>query len=306
MADAADSQPLNATLGAWRRSARARLAASESAALDVDLLLGRVLACTRAQLLALRPEQDLGAADHVALETLLARRSAGEPMAYLLGHKEFFGLDLAVNRHVLVPRPDTETLVDAVLETCVHTHLRVLDLGTGSGAIALALAEHRGDWRIVATDVSREALIVAWENCLRYEAVQIRLVQADWCQPFAANSADVIVSNPPYIGTDETVEAQLRFEPALALFAGPDGLHSIRAILQDAARVLRANGMLFLEHGYGQGEDVRQLLRQAGFVDVQTRADLAGHERVTSGRNSVTRSSVTNSAAPGSAAGARQ
>ena len=273
------------TLGAWRRSARARLTASESAALDVDLLLGMVLARTRAQLLALHPEYALETSQHVALETLLARRSEGEPLAHLLGHKEFYGLDLAVNRDVLVPRPDTETLVDAVLETCAHTPLQVLELGTGSGAIALALAEHRGDWRIVATDLSRAALIVAWENCLRHEAVQIRLVQANWCQPFAANSADIIVSNPPYIGTDETVEAQLRFEPGAALFAGRDGLHAIRGILDDAPRVLRTGGMLFLEHGYAQGAQVRQLLLQAGFVDVHTRSDLAGHDRVTSGRN---------------------
>ncbi len=296
MAYAADSQPLDATLGAWRRSARARLPSSASAALDVDLMLGNVLACTRAQLLTMRPEQGLDAAAHVVLETLLARRIEGEPMAYLLGHREFFGLDLAVTRHVLVPRPDTETLVDAVLDACAQPQLQVLDLGTGSGAIALALAEHRGDWRIVATDISHDALIVAWENCLRYEAVQIRLVQADWCQPFAPNSADIIVSNPPYIGTDETVEAQLRFEPAAALFAGPDGLHAIRAILQDAPRVLRTNGLLFLEHGYGQGADVRTLLLRAGFVDVQTHTDLAGLERVTRGRN----------AAQVSGAGARQ
>ena len=278
-----DAEPPT-TLGAWRRSARQRIAHSDSPALDVDLLLGQVLTRTRTQVLAMRPECVLDAVDQTLLEDLLTRRVAGEPMAYLLGHKEFFGLDLAVNSHVLVPRPDTETLVDAVLECCTQQHLQVLDLGTGSGAIALALAEHRSDWRIVATDVSRHALIVAWENCLRYEAVQVRLVQADWCQAFSTASADIIVSNPPYIGTDESVEANLRFEPASALYAGRDGLQAIRAILQDAPRVLRPDGMLFLEHGYDQGAAVRQLLRSAGFVDVQTRTDLAGHERVTSGR----------------------
>ena len=280
--------PGAATVAAWRRSARQRLAPGESAALDADLLLGSVLLRTRAQVLALNPEQTLDVATCTTLEALLCRRASGEPMAYLLGHREFFGLDLAVNAHVLVPRPDTETLVEAVLATCDRAPLQVLDLGTGSGAIALALAEHRGEWRIVATDNSHRALLVAWENCLRYEAVQVRLVQADWCQAFASASADVIVSNPPYIGADEIVEAGLRFEPAGALYSGTDGLLAIRSILQDAPRVLRPGGLLFLEHGYRQGAAVRRLLRQAGFVDVQTRTDFAGHERVTSARSTAT------------------
>jgi release factor glutamine methyltransferase len=270
-------------LGDLRRHAPARLPASDSARLDVDLLLAHVLGCDRVQLLA-HPERTLDAGEAAAFEALLARRATGEPVAYLLGYKGFANLVLAVTPAVLVPRPDTETLVDAVLERCDARARTVLDLGTGSGAIALALADRRGDWLLLATDRSRAALDVAWDNSLRSEIFNVRFVQADWTAAFGAGCADVIVSNPPYVGTGDAIDEALRFEPADALFAGEDGLADIRRIVTDAPRVLRPGGWLAIEHGASQGEAVRALFAAAGMDDVTTEHDLVGHERATCGR----------------------
>ena len=272
-------------IGDLRRQAAAHLPASDSPRLDVDLLLEHVLACGRAYLLA-HPERVLDAGEAAAFDALLARRAGGEPIAYLLGYKGFAHLVLAVTPDVLVPRPDTETLVDAVLARCDERPRTVLDLGTGSGAIALTLADRRGDWRVVATDRSRPALNVAWDNSLRSEIVNVRFLQADWTAAFAPGCADAIVSNPPYVGTHDAIDDALRFEPAGALFAGEDGLADIRTIVADAPRVLRPGGWLAIEHGASQGEAVRALFAAAGMDDVTTEHDLAGHERATCGRRS--------------------
>lgn len=275
------------TIGALRREAGARLPASDSARLDMDLLISHVLGCDRVFLLA-HPEHALDGDEARALDALLARRAAGEPVAYLLGYKGFANLVLAVTPDVLIPRPDTETLVDAVLARCDAAPRTVLDLGTGSGAIALALADHRGDWRVIATDTSRSALMVAWDNSLRSELVNVRFVQASWTGAFADGCADVIASNPPYVATQDEVDDALRFEPASALFAGEDGLDDIRTIVADAPRVLRAGGWLAIEHGSAQGSAVRALFAGAGMIDIATERDLAGHERVTCGRTAET------------------
>ena len=265
-----------------RRHARHQLPGSPTAQLDADLLLAHVLGLTRAQLLT-HPEREITDPLLREFDNLIARRAAHEPVAQLLGHKEFYGLDLSITSAVLVPRADTEVLVDAALARMDHLPRTVLDLGTGSGAIALALASMRPDWRLVATDISAAALTVALENCLRHDelGVQLRLVRGPWTSAFAAQCADAIVSNPPYVDGDEPIPAELRYEPAAALFAADHGYADLRCIIADAPRVLRPGGWLLLEHGATQGNRVRTLMQNAGFQAISTERDLAGHERVT-------------------------
>jgi release factor glutamine methyltransferase len=217
-----------------------------------------------------------------ALAAQLSRRLAGEPVAYLLGEKEFHGLDLKVDARVLVPRPDTETLVEWALE-CLEGHAapRVLDLGTGSGAIALALQNARHDAQVDAVDASADALAVAQANALRL-GLPVRFAQADWLAG-AGSGYTVIASNPPYIAAGDPHLPTLRHEPASALVAGADGLDDIRRIVRDAPAHLAEGGWLLLEHGHDQAAPVRQLLAERGFAEVQSRDDLAGIARCSGG-----------------------
>ncbi|MEZ2299808.1 peptide chain release factor N(5)-glutamine methyltransferase [Variovorax sp. RCC_210] len=217
-----------------------------------------------------------------ALAAQLSRRLAGEPVAYLLGEKEFHGLDLKVDARVLVPRPDTETLVEWALE-CLEGHAapRVLDLGTGSGAIALALQNARLDAHVDAVDASADALAVAQANALRL-GLSVRFAQADWLAG-AGTGYTVIASNPPYIAAGDPHLPALRHEPASALVAGADGLDDIRRIVRDAPAHLAEGGWLLLEHGHDQAAPVRQLLAERGFAEVQSRDDLAGIARCSGG-----------------------
>jgi release factor glutamine methyltransferase len=217
-----------------------------------------------------------------ALAAQLSRRLAGEPVAYLLGEKEFHGLDLKVDARVLVPRPDTETLVEWALE-CLEGHAapRVLDLGTGSGAIALALQNARLDAHVDAVDASADALAVAQANALRL-GLPVRFAQADWLAG-AGTGYTVIASNPPYIAAGDPHLPALRHEPASALVAGADGLDDIRRIVHDAPAHLAEGGWLLLEHGHDQAAPVRQLLAERGFAEVQSRDDLAGIARCSGG-----------------------
>ncbi|RZL94091.1 MAG: peptide chain release factor N(5)-glutamine methyltransferase [Variovorax sp.] len=217
-----------------------------------------------------------------AFQSLCARRGSGEPAAYLLGEKEFHGLTLAVDPRVLVPRPDTETLVDWALALVPDTHApRLLDLGTGSGAIALALQHARPDATIEAVDASADALEVARANARRL-GLPVRFAQADWLAG-AATGYDLIVSNPPYVAADDAHLAALRHEPLAALASGPDGLADLRRIVEAAPRHLKDGGWLLLEHGFDQAEAVRALLVAQGFTDVQSRDDLAGIARCSGG-----------------------
>ncbi|MEQ1440457.1 peptide chain release factor N(5)-glutamine methyltransferase [Fontimonas sp. SYSU GA230001] len=273
------------TLGQCLMSAQARIAAvSDSPRLDAELLLGQVLGLSRARIFAqLHDELPPAQAQH--FEALVARRAAGEPVAYLVGTRGFWTFDLAVTPAVLVPRPETELLVEWGLELLRGVaQPRIVDLGTGSGALALALASERADAQVDATDLSVEALAVARANADRLgRSVCFR--HGDWFGALGGRRYDLIVSNPPYIAHDDPHLAILRHEPLAALTDGGDGLGALRAISAGAARHLADDGWLLVEHGYDQGAAVRALFSRAGFVDVSTRRDYAGQERATAGRS---------------------
>ena len=248
--------------------------------LDAQMLLLHALGRNthdRAWLLA-HGDDALSAEAHALLQTLATRRAAGEPLAYLTGVKDFYGLTLAVDARVLDPRADTEVLVDWALE-CMDAQAAaaVIDLGTGSGAIALALKHSRADWQVHALDFSADALAVARANA---DLLQLPLVfhQGTWLDGVQQRFA-LIVSNPPYIAAGDAHLQALSHEPLQALASGPDGLDAIRHIIQQAPGHLLPGGWLLLEHGYDQAAAVRKLLQEAGCVQVQSRRDLAGIER---------------------------
>ncbi|MEO1750544.1 peptide chain release factor N(5)-glutamine methyltransferase [Thiofaba sp. EF100] len=273
------------TIAEALRYARARLAGGDSPRADAEILLAHVLGRPRSYLVAW-PEQPLASDAWVAYQQLVARRAEGVPVAYLTGMRAFFGLELAVTDAVLIPRPETELLVEAALERLPHGPCALADLGTGSGAIALAIASVRPEARVVAVEASPRALAVARANAERLGLRNVELRQGDWCQGLGDERFDMIVSNPPYIraGDPHLGQGDVRFEPAMALASGPEGLDAIRAILACAPAHLAPGGWLLFEHGYDQAEAVAGLMREAGFSGVQTLADLLGHGRVTLGR----------------------
>ena len=253
---------------------------------EAELLLCHVLGRDRAWLFA-HATDTLDTGQVAAFEALLVRRLAGEPVAYLTGRRGFWTLELQVNADTLIPRPETELLVELALARLpVDLPTRVADLGTGSGAIALAIASERPQARAVATDASPGALAVARANALANALTNVEFRHGDWLAPLAGEQFDVIVSNPPYIasGDPHLQQGDLRFEPATALSAGSDGLGDIRQIVAGAGHCLRAGGWLLLEHGLDQGAVVRDLFTVAGFVAVETARDLEERERVTLGR----------------------
>ncbi len=277
------------TLAQWLRVARAQLeTTSPTPEQDARALASYALERSRAQLIA-ADELVLDATAHTRLEALLARRRNGEPIAYITRGREFWSLPLEVTPAVLIPRPDTELLVERALAQLAASRdeapMRVCDLGTGSGAIALALAQSRANLAVFATDVSAAALDIAQRNA-RALGLTVSFVRADWLAPFAPQSFDMIVSNPPYVRDQDPHLQQddVRFEPRLALCGGFDGLDAYRDILTRAAICLRPGGWLLFEHGYDQAASVQDLLRAAGFDRISTAHDLAGHERVTAAR----------------------
>lgn len=259
-------------------SAQALLRACALPAIESRALLCHVLGVSREHLVA-HPETKVTEDQRRRFAQAAEQRLAGMPLAYLTGRQAFYGHDFDVGPAVLVPRPDTELLVDAALAALAgRAGARVLELGTGSGCIAISLALARPDLWIVATDRSADALQVARANQARLGST-LRFIAADWFAPLAG-PFDLIVSNPPYIAAGDAHLAALRFEPETALTSGSDGLDDLRRITRDARARLAPGGQLLVEHGYDQGDSVRQLLAGAGYAGVRTLRDLAGHERV--------------------------
>ena len=267
-----------------KQAQQSLIAQSSTAHLDAEILLAHVLQKPRVYLHTW-PSHELTEKQITQFQGLLECRLKGEPIAYLTGHREFWSIDLLVTSDTLIPRPETELLVELALKTFKENEIHVADLGTGCGAIALALATERPMWKITAVDQSRAALKVAKENATRLKTSNVTFVYGHWCNDLTANSFDLIVSNPPYIAeADPCLEkSDVSCEPRLALVSGRDGLDAIRTIVLQASQFLRSKGWLMLEHGYQQGEAVRQLLFDNGFIHVKTHRDLSGHERVSIG-----------------------
>jgi len=259
----------------------------ESPRADAELLLARALGRTRSWLYA-HSDAMLSDDQVSGFRALLDRRRRGEPVALILGTREFWSMELVVTADTLIPRPETELLVELALRHLpAQSPSRVLDLGTGSGAIALALARERPLAEVTAIDADARTLAVAQKNAARLDLGRIRFLLGNWFSAVRDERFDVIASNPPYIadGDPHLLQGDLRFEPRAALASGRDGLDALRTIVADAPRHLQPDGWLLLEHGFDQGGAVRALLQSAGFADIATHADMEDRDRVTCGRH---------------------
>jgi release factor glutamine methyltransferase len=260
---------------------------SDAASLEAEVMLAHVLQLSRSYLYAW-PSYMLQAEDIAQFKTYVARRARHEPIAYILGQKEFWSLNLSVNPTVLIPRSETEELIDLILHVKKENlELTVADLGTGSGAIALALAYERPNWLIYATDIDSSALTLAQQNAQKLNLHNLSFYQGNWFEGLPDISCDVIVSNPPYIAEKEwDIYAQgLAYEPKHALVSGVEGLDAIHHIATRAKQYLKPSGYLFIEHGFLQGQAVRSLFHQAGYHYCYSQRDLSGQERITWGYN---------------------
>ena len=261
---------------------------SDSARLDAEILLCQTIDMPRSYLFA-HPEDELDDLTRERFESLQARRIDGEPMSYITGVREFWSHELLVSPATLVPRPETELLVELALrEIPREAEWRILDLGTGSGAIAISIAAERPLCEITATDASDEALAIARENVRQADLGNISCITGNWTEPVAAQRFDLIVSNPPYVRNDDEALQNLRHEPLSALASGDDGLDDIRILARDCVAILADDGWLMLEHGADQQEDVASILEAEGWVDVACHNDLAGKPRVTAARQNGT------------------
>lgn len=279
------------SLGAALRDARSRLLSAlalepDVAALEAHVLLGHALNKPRAYLLA-HPEAELDDNALAAFDALLQRRVSGEPIAYLLGRREFYGLEFEVNPAVLIPRPETELLVELALQDMpLDRPLQILDLGTGSGALAVTLAKLRPQAWVTALDVAPAALALARHNAARLDVRNIRFIESDWFQALEPGGQfQLIVANPPYIAENDPhlQQGDVRFEPRQALQSGVDGLQAIRHIVQDARRYLSPNGLILFEHGYNQASACADILASFGYGSIACHRDLAGQARVSGG-----------------------
>ncbi len=254
--------------------------------LDNDILLAHVMGVSRGYLYA-HPEHQLNTAQNKQLADLMQRYIQGEPVAYLTGHREFWSLDLIVTPDTLIPRPETELLVESVLQLrFTAENIAVADLGTGSGAIALALAHEKPHWQIDATDISHAALVVAKKNATRLQIDTVSFHEGAWCAALPRKSFDVIVSNPPYIAEADVhiQHSVLAYEPHSALISGEDGLCDLKQIIYQAPHYLKPGGYLILEHGFQQAEKLRKIFLDVGYTNISTRRDFSGLERVTQGQ----------------------
>ncbi|TFW72636.1 peptide chain release factor N(5)-glutamine methyltransferase [Methylotenera oryzisoli] len=260
---------------------------ASDAKFEAQLLLQNVLNVNRAWLLA-HEHDTLPSKTNTDFEALLTRRLAGEPVAYILGYREFYGLNLMVTPDTLIPRPDTETLVEAALEKApADTRCSILDLGTGTGAVALAIAKHRPHAQVMALDASHAALRIAEHNAKQLGLAHVNFTLSHWFSAVEGERFNLIVSNPPYIEQHDPHLSQgdLRFEPMSALASGADGLDDIREIIAHSLIHLLPQGWLMLEHGYNQAQLVADLMAESGLVDINTIQDLGGNDRVTIGKN---------------------
>jgi release factor glutamine methyltransferase len=275
---------MSGVAGLLREAAGQLAAISDTARLDAELLLAHVLRKDRTWLFTWS-DADVSEEAERQFSALLEARLAGKPVAWLLGEREFHGHVFRVTEDTLIPRPDTELLVEVVLAALPATELAVADLGTGTGAVGISLALARPAWRVTLTDIHENTLAVARDNARRLGADHIETRQSDWFVNLHARF-DALVSNPPYIPENDPHlgEGDVRFESRRALVSGRDGLDAIRGIVRGAPAHLHAGGLLALEHGYDQGEAVRNLMTQAGFAAVRTDTDLGGNDRVTHGR----------------------
>jgi release factor glutamine methyltransferase len=269
----------------WLRQAIARLQESESPRRDAEILLGFVTGRARTFVLAFG-ETELSAAHLQQLEELLARRVGGEPIAHLVGEREFWSLPLRVSPVTLIPRPDTECLVEQALARMPVEPCAVLDLGTGTGAIALAIGSERPDCEITALDLIPEAVELARSNADRLGITNVKVLQSNWFAALNTQRFSIIVSNPPYIDRDDPhlSRGDVRFEPASALVADEQGLADLHSLIKTSRQFLEPGGWLLLEHGWQQAQQVQQRFTAAGFVEVQTCQDYGGNDRLTLGR----------------------
>ncbi len=256
----------------------------DSPRLDAELLLSHLTGLGRTSFRAW-PEREVPAEQAEAFFKLVALRASGQPVAYLLGEQEFWSLPLKVSSSTLIPRPDTECVVEAALSLDLPAHAKVLDLGTGTGAIALALASEQRGWQIMASDRIEEAVALARDNSQRL-GLPITVVQSHWFDQIPAGTFDLLISNPPYIPASDRhlSEGDVRFEPESALVAGEDGLDDIRLLVTQGLNWLNPNGWMLLEHGYDQGDAVRDLFAKAGWRNIETRQDYGGNDRMTLAR----------------------
>ncbi|KAA1173338.1 peptide chain release factor N(5)-glutamine methyltransferase [Marinobacter salinexigens] len=256
---------------------------SDTARLDAELLLSHVTGLSRTSFRAW-PEREVSGKQAESFEQLVSRRIDGQPVAYLLGHQEFWSLPLNVSPATLIPRPDTECLVETALDLSLPANAQVLDLGTGTGAIALALASEHPDWRVSACDCVEEAVELARQNA-RLLGLDVSVARSSWFADLEPGKFDLIVSNPPYIADNDhhLGEGDVRFEPSSALVSGTDGLDDIRLIVEQAPGWLNEGGWLLIEHGFDQAQAVRALFSTRGFVSVESRQDYGGRDRMTLG-----------------------
>ena len=258
--------------------------ASDTPLLDCELLLCHVLDVDRTWLKTW-PDREISSDHQQHFQQLLQRRIEGEPIAYIVGSQGFWTLNLKVSPDTLIPRPETELLVETALELALPQQAQVLDLGTGTGAIALALASERPQWQVSGADLMPGAVELAKHNCQNHKLDNVTLLKSNWFSDIPAQPFDLIVSNPPYIeeGDRHLSEGDVRFEPASALVSGESGLQDLETLIGQSPDYLAASGWLLVEHGYQQGAAVRELFEQTGFSDVETRLDLNGLERITLG-----------------------
>ena len=259
---------------------------SQTALLDAQVLLTHVLRCNTAHLVAW-PEKELSEQQQTLYRQLIEQRQQGLPIAHLTGQREFWSLNFAVDNSTLIPRPETETLVEYILTKFSNDKtLTLLDMGTGTGAIAIAIASERPAWTIVASDISEQALKLARSNSDQHQTSNITFVQSDWFENIITDKFDIIVSNPPYVATDDPhlQQGDVRFEPQSALSAGKTGMDDIEHLCTHAKNHLANNGWLIVEHGYNQKQSVADCFAKNGFTEIEQQKDLSGHTRMTAGK----------------------